>query len=80
MKNEKQLKQSQVGIGKDGLPRWLNEKEVSSITDRAVQSLRNDRCLGRGLPYYKLGRKVVYSIKDIFEYMEAHRISTRVDK
>lgn len=56
--------------------RWIDERAVSEMTGRALPTLRNDRFLGRGLPYTKMGKSVRYSIDDIVAYMEARRIST----
>ena len=56
--------------------KWIGEKEVSEMTGRALPTLRNDRFLGRGLPYTKMGKSVRYSIEDVVAYMEARRVST----
>ena len=56
---------------------YIDETEVSRITGRAIPSLRNDRSLGKGIPYVKNGRSVRYSIKEVFEYMEARKVKTR---
>ena len=58
-------------------PKYLNEKEVAMITGRALQTLRNDRFRGRGIPYVKLERSVRYSLADIIEFMEARKIIPR---
>jgi predicted DNA-binding transcriptional regulator AlpA len=55
-------------------PRYLTDVEVSQITGRAVQTLRNDRHKGQGLPYRKFGRQVRYLESEVFEAMEARRI------
>jgi hypothetical protein len=59
-----------------GVPRrlFLSPKETSLLIGRAEQSLANDRCAGRGLPYVKLGRSVRYKISDVLAYTEARRI------
>lgn len=46
---------------RDG-PIWIDEKIVSKITGRAIQTLRNDRFHRRGIPYYKIGRSVRYRL------------------
>jgi predicted DNA-binding transcriptional regulator AlpA len=53
---------------------YINEKEVSKITSLAVATLRNDRWLGRGIPYVKLGRSVRYSLEAVLDYMQAHTV------
>ena len=55
---------------------YLVEKEVSELTRRAIQTLRNDRHYGRGIPYIKNGRSVIYILEDVEKYMAARRIST----
>jgi hypothetical protein len=57
-------------------PIWIDEKKVSKITGRAIQTLRNDCFHGRGIPYYKIGRSVRYQLKDVYKFMEAGRIVT----
>lgn len=59
-----------------GMPLYLNETQVSEITGRAVQTLRNDRHNGRGFPYIKCGNQVKYSLSDIVSFMESRKIMT----
>lgn len=56
--------------------KWIGEKEVAAMTGRKLPTLRNDRFLGRGLPYSKMGKSVRYAIEDVVAYMEARRVST----
>lgn len=58
-------------------PRYIDEREVSRITGRGLQTLRNDRCKGQGLPYRKLGRLVRYREDEVIDAMESRRIETR---
>ena len=58
--------------------KYLNEKEVSAITGRALSTLRNDRFLRRNLPYYKVGitgRSIRYKTEDVIAFMEGRRIT-----
>ena len=54
--------------------RYLKDVEVAALTGRGVQSLRNDRHLGRGFPYRKFGKSVRYYLPEILAIMESHRI------
>lgn len=54
--------------------RYLTEQEVSKLTGRGLQTLRNDRHLGRGFPYSKLGKSVRYRLGEILDIMESCRI------
>ena len=60
----------------NGEVQYLNENEVSRITRRALQTLRNDRHRRRGIPYVKVGRSVRYKLDDVYEFMESRRIET----
>jgi len=54
--------------------RWITEKEVAELTGFAVQTLRNDRCRCKGLPYYKKNRSVRYLLSDIRTFMEQRKV------
>ena len=56
--------------------KYITEKEVSEITGRALSTLRNERFLGKGIPYIKIGKSVRYKFDDVIEYMEERRIMT----
>ena len=55
---------------------YLNETQVSDLTNKALSTLRNDRHLGKGIPYIKDGRSVRYSLADVIDYMESRKIKT----
>lgn len=55
---------------------YLNEKEVSAITGRAISTLRNERFMRKGLPYLKVGgRSIRYKTEDVVSFMEGRRIT-----
>ena len=54
----------------------LNEKEVSQDYRFSLSKLRNDRWLGKGLPYIKVSRSIYYRRSDIEEYLEKHKVKT----
>jgi len=45
--------------------KWINEKEVAVMTGRGLQSLRNERSLGCGIPYSKIGKSIRYAVDDV---------------
>ena len=57
---------------------YVDEREVSKITQRALSTLRNDRHRRRGIPYHKIGRSVRYNLEDVINYMESRKIQTEV--
>ena len=54
--------------------KYLTEKETSHLTSMALPTLRNNRHMGRGIPYCKVGRSVRYCWQDIIDFMEARKI------
>ena len=60
-----------------GETRFINENETSVITGLSVQTLRNWRFQGKGIPYVKAGRSVRYQYQDVIAYMEDRRILPR---
>jgi hypothetical protein len=55
-------------------PVYLTEKEVSVMTKRGLQTLRNERFNSRGIAYVKLERSVRYNLLDVIQYMESRKI------
>lgn len=53
---------------------YLKEKEVADLLKCKVQTLRNHRHLGRGLPYIKHGRGVLYHRDDIGSHLAARKV------
>jgi hypothetical protein len=53
---------------------YITEKDVASITGRALSTLRNDRFNRRGISYCRIGRSVRYSRNDVIAFMEARKI------
>ena len=61
------------------MKQYLNERQVSALTGRAVQSLRNDRCIRRGFPYLRLGSSIKYDYDDVIAYMERCKINVELE-
>ena len=54
--------------------RYLNENEVALLTSLSVQTLRNNRCQGKGFPYRKLGKSVRYLKSEVISIMEKSKV------
>lgn len=54
----------------------LTEKEVSDLLRIPLQTLRNHRSRGCGLPYHKLGRSIRYAFSDVEQYLSERKIAT----
>ena len=61
-------------MGESDTVRWIDEYRVAQITGFSLSKLRNDRWLGRGFPFYKVGRSVRYRLDEVYEYMESKRV------
>jgi hypothetical protein len=57
-------------------PRYLTDVEVARITGRGVQTLRNERFKKCGISYCKIGKSIRYSLADVVEFMEDHKVQT----
>ena len=57
--------------------RALNDHEVALLVGKTVQTLRNERHLGRGAPYFKVGKAVRYRRGDVLRWLDAQRVEPR---
>ncbi|MFA5877542.1 MAG: helix-turn-helix domain-containing protein [Candidatus Paceibacterota bacterium] len=55
--------------------RYLCEKEVAELTGLALSTLRNYRMESKGFPYVKIGRAVRYSLAEVTDWMDQHKIT-----
>lgn len=56
--------------------RLLTQQETAPFRGGSVKTLERDRWAGQGIPYLKLGRRVVYRAQDVIDWVEAQRINT----
>lgn len=52
----------------------LTDVEVADILNMSVQTLRNWRNQGRGLPYIRLGSSIRYQVADVLDELENRKI------
>ena len=57
--------------------RFLNEKQTASYLGLSVKTLQRYRLTESCLPYIKLGKRVLYDMNDLNEYMESNKINPR---
>lgn len=55
---------------------YIDEKKLSAMTGRAIQTLKNDRFKGRGFPYIKIGKSVRYDEEVVIAIMEKSQVET----
>ena len=49
---------------------YISEKQASVILGISVKKLQKDRLLKVGMPYYKIGRSVRYSLIGLHEWVD----------
>lgn len=52
----------------------LTEADLARQLQISEQGLRNNRHLGKGIPYIKLGRAVRYRLSDVERYLAENRV------
>lgn len=57
----------------------LSTKQLANLIGVSVRKLERDRQDGTGVPYIKLGRRVVYSGADVEAYLEAQRFTSTAE-
>lgn len=57
----------------NSLPVLITPAELAEFMRTTTNSLAQDRYLGRGVPFVKHGRKVLYSRSDVEAYLERNR-------
>jgi len=56
------------------------EADVEQITGRKRRTLQKDRCFGRGFPFYRVGRKILYDLNEVRERIRAARVDVSAIK
>ncbi|BBX35747.1 hypothetical protein MMAG44476_11099 [Mycolicibacterium mageritense DSM 44476 = CIP 104973] len=57
------------------IPKLLTPKELADILGVSQETLAQNRYLGQGVPYIKVGKRVRYQLNDVIAYLEANRVS-----
>ena len=53
-----------------------SEADVERITGRKRRTLQKDRCFGRGFPFYRFGRQILYDLQEVRGLIRAGRVLT----
>lgn len=61
-------------IAESDLPEIITASELSKWLGISEKSLSQDRYLGQGLPYVKIGKRVRYMRDDVLAYLHANRV------
>jgi hypothetical protein len=51
-----------------------SEADVERITGRKRKTLQKDRLFGKGFPFYRVGRQVLYDLNEVRSLVRAGRV------
>ena len=55
-------------------PNFVNEIELAKEIGISAMKLRQDRYKGKGLPYIRLGRRILYDRAQVYEYLRSQTV------
>jgi hypothetical protein len=58
----------------EDLPPYLRTPEVAKLLRTTPNTLAQDRYLGRGLPFIRSGRRILYSKTAVIEHLRQHTV------
>lgn len=53
---------------------FIDERQLAERQCRSVKTLRNQRVVGGGIPFVKMGRSVRYRLADVLEWERIHTV------
>lgn len=56
------------------IPRLVEPAVAARLIKKEPQTLANDRAQKRGLPFHKLGGKILYDVRDIADAIQNSRV------
>lgn len=68
------MDERKVNIGKGAASKRLSPKEAADYLGLAVGTLNNRRAKGQGPAYYKVGKRVTYSVVDLDAFLNECRV------
>lgn len=54
--------------------RYVGVEEAARILNTSRGTLDNQRSLRKGPPYSRMGRRIVYDVRDLHEYVQARKV------
>lgn len=57
------------------LPELLTPPEVANVLRTTTNSLAQDRYLGRGVPFIRAGRRILYARDQVLAYLQANTVA-----
>lgn len=66
-------------VNLDELPPVMTPSDLADVMHTTINSLAQDRYLGRGIPFVKFGKRVRYLRDDVLGYLTANRVQRTDD-
>lgn len=60
--------------GAEPLPYIANPKQLAQFLGTTEGAIAQDRYLGRGIPYTRIGKRIRYLRADVLAYLAANRV------
>ncbi len=61
-------------------PSVVDERGAATLLGIAPTTLRNIRSQGRGPKYSRVGRRIVYRVRDVESYLDEHAVDPEADR
>ena len=53
---------------------FFGQETIAPVTGRKPKTLESDRCKKSGIPFRKIGGRVLYQKKDVVDWLESHQL------
>jgi hypothetical protein len=58
------------------LEAFFGQETIAPVTNRSIKTLECERWRGLGIPYRKVGGRVLYQKRDVINWLESHALIT----
>ena len=58
------------------LDAFFGQETIAPVTNKSLKTLECDRWRGIGIPYRKIGGRVLYQKRDVIHWLESHALVT----
>lgn len=55
---------------------FFGQDTIAPVTNKSIKTLESDRWRGLGIPYRKVGGRVLYRKQDVISWLEGHELVT----
>jgi len=55
---------------------FFGQETIAPVTNKSIKTLESNRWRGFGIPYRKIGGRVLYQKRDVIDWLESHELVT----